>query len=208
MTWVVFDYGGVVCEPQRAGDVDRLARVAGRPRAEFAAAYWSVRLEYDRADLDATAYWRAVGACLSRTFSAAEVAELVRLDNLSWLHLRADTLALIEETAGAGCRLALLSNAPVPVAQAVSAQPFTSHFQRLEFSCYLRAAKPEPRCYRALLDALGTAPFDVVFLDDRPENVAGAASAGMRAVHFTGSAQARSELAFHGILTEPADGGY
>jgi FMN phosphatase YigB (HAD superfamily) len=38
-----------------------------------------------------------------------------------------------------------------------------------------------------------------VFLDDRPENVAGAEAVGIRAVHFTTPSQARAALARYGV---------
>jgi putative hydrolase of the HAD superfamily len=42
---------------------------------------------------------------------------------------------------------------------------------------------------------LGARPAEVVFIDDRPENVAGAAALGIRGVHFTSATQARAALA-------------
>jgi putative hydrolase of the HAD superfamily len=44
--------------------------------------------------------------------------------------------------------------------------------------------KPEPRAYRLVLDRLGVAPDQAVFVDDQPANVAGAEAAGMAAVWF------------------------
>ena len=51
-----------------------------------------------------------------------------------------------------------------------------------------RSARSPPR-YAAALDALDAAPADVVFLDDRLQNVVGAREAGMRAELFTDAAQ-------------------
>lgn len=44
--------------------------------------------------------------------------------------------------------------------------------------------KPDPRAYRLLLEALGTAPEETLFIDDQPLNVAGAAEVGLRSVWF------------------------
>jgi FMN phosphatase YigB (HAD superfamily) len=62
------------------------------------------------------------------------------------------------------------------------------------FSGDLDMLTPEERIYRHLLDRLGAEPAEVAFLDDRAENVAGAAAIGIRAVHFTGAADARERL--------------
>ena len=140
---------------------------------------------------------------MGRSYSAAEIAELTRLDVTSWRHLKPGTVTLIEDLAAAGHRLALLSNAPAEVADFVTALPVAAYFEHCTFSCYLPAAKPEPDCYRAVLAILGASPAEVVFLDDRPENVTGAEALGIRSVQFTGPDQARAALARYGVTTVP-----
>jgi putative hydrolase of the HAD superfamily len=189
MTWVLFDYGGVICRPQPEADVALLAAAAGGTVQDFSEGYWAHRLDYDRAELNSVTYWQKVGAGVGRTYSAAEIAELTRL---------------IEDLAAAGHRLALLSNAPSEVADAVAALPVAAYFEHCTFSCYLPAAKPDPECYQAVLALLGASPAEVVFLDDRPENVAGAKALGIRGVRFAGAGQARAALAGLGVTTCPS----
>ena len=200
MSWVVFDYGGVISQHQPAGDVARLAAVAGCDVSQFTAAYWPGRLSYDSGDLDAGTYWQKVGTTIGRSFSPAEVAELARLDVQSWLHLQEETVTLIQQVAAAGHRLALLSNAPADVAEAISGLPVAGHFEHLVFSCFLRTAKPDPACYGAALSQLGARAEEVTFLDDRPANVDAATGLGLRGVHFTTPARARADLTRHGML--------
>jgi putative hydrolase of the HAD superfamily len=199
MTWVLFDYGGVICEPQSEADWARLASASGGPAADFDAAYWRYRLDYDRAALDVTAYWQQVAADLGRSYSDAEVAELSRLDTASWLTLQPATVDLITGLAAAGHRLALLSNAPADVAEAVQALPVAGYFEHLVFSCALKSAKPDPECFQATLAVLGAEPADVIFFDDRPANVAAAGALGMVSFQFTDAAAARADLARRGI---------
>jgi putative hydrolase of the HAD superfamily len=199
MIWVLFDYGGVICEPQPEADRARLAHASGAPAADFEAAYWRYRLDYDRAALDVTAYWQRVAADLGRSYTDAEIAELSRVDTASWLTLQPGTVDLITELAAAGQGLALLSNAPADVARAVQDLPLADHFEYLVFSCALRSAKPDPEGFRATLALLDAGPGDVVFLDDRADNVAGAAALGIRSVQFTDAAAARDGLARYGI---------
>jgi putative hydrolase of the HAD superfamily len=113
--------------------------------------------------------------------------------------LQPGTVELITGLAAAGQRLALLSNAPADVAEAVQALPVAGYFEHLVFSCALKSAKPDPECFQATLALLDAEPGDVVFLDDRAENVAGAAALGIRSVHFTDARAARAGLARHGI---------
>ena len=202
-TWVVFDYGGVLCTPQPDEDVALLAAAAGVPVPDFQGPYWAYRLSYDRAELDGTTYWHKVAAALGLSFPAPQVAELIRLDIASWLHFCDGTVTLLNDLAAAGYRLALLSNAPADFAEVMAEQPVARFFEHLAFSCYLGASKPEPACYQAVLGMLGARSADVVFIDDRPENVAGAAALGIRGVHFGTPSQARTSLAAYGVATAP-----
>ena len=204
MTWVLFDYGGVICQPQPEADVALLARAAGCTIQELCDGYWAHRLDYDRAELDCVTFWQKVAAGAGRSFTAAQIAELTRLDIASWLHLQPGTVTLIEDLAAAGYRLALLSNAPAEVAEVIAALPVAAHFEHCTFSCYLRTVKPQPEIYQAVLTLLGASPGEVVFLDDRPQNVAGAEALGIRSVHFTGPDEARAALAGHGVTIAPA----
>ena len=192
--WVVFDYGNVISRPQPEEDLAALAREARTPVAEFQAAYWPRRIDYDRADLDGWEYWGDVAQRLGQRWEERRIARLTWLDTVSWLHLRPGTVALVRELSAAGQRLALLSNAPVEVADAVAQLPLARHFGHLVFSCHVKATKPDPDCYRAALDRLGARPAEVIFIDDRAENVAGARRLGMSALQFTGPGALRADL--------------
>jgi putative hydrolase of the HAD superfamily len=195
MTWVMFDYGGVICTPQPDGDLAALAAAAGMSIADFESGYWPFRAAYDAADLTAEGYWQAVAGQLGRSFTAGQIAELIRLDIASWSHLQPGTLEVIGDTRKAGHRLAVLSNAPADVARSVERMPVAGQFEHLLFSCDLRAVKPDPTCFGKALSRLGAAPQDVTFIDDRADNVAAAARLGMRAIQFTGAPALRAALA-------------
>jgi putative hydrolase of the HAD superfamily len=202
VTWVMFDYGGVISQPLSAEDVALLAGVAGVSVPALLAEYWKWRPAYDLAELDAKEYWQQVGSGLRREFGGGEISELVRLDSASWLRLQAGTVALIEDLAGAAHPLALLSNAPGELATEIAGLPVAAHFGHLIFSCQLKLAKPDPRCYSRALAQLGADPDEVIFIDDRDENVAAAAAMGLSSVHFTSPDETRAAvtrlLAEHG----------
>jgi putative hydrolase of the HAD superfamily len=193
----MLDYGGVLSHYQSESDLALLARAAGADVPALMNPYWEWRNAYDLAELDATEYWRQVGRAVGRSYSGAEIAELSRLDIASWLRLQAGTVAMVEDMAAAGLPLALLSNAPGDVAGAVSQLPVAARFGHLIFSCELKAAKPDPACYRAALATLRAPAEDVLFVDDRLENVAAAASLGMRSAQFTTAAAARAAVGRH-----------
>jgi len=67
-------------------------------------------------------------------------------------------------------------------------------------SCYMGLRKPDPEIYRRALAILGKEPGRALFIDDRLENVAGAARVGMKAIRFTGADALRRDLQPLGVL--------
>ncbi len=181
MTWLLCDYGEVLSLPQSAEDRVGLEEAAGGGGNRFWDAYWADRPGYDRAELSAVDYWMAV---VGDPLDHDRLGRLIALDVASWLHPNPLSLAAAGRAAERGLRLAILSNAPVDVADAADAQHWMQPFAPRIFSCRLRAIKPEPAAYVAALAALNAQPNEVVFVDDRPGNVIAARNLGLRAVVF------------------------
>ena len=70
-------------------------------------------------------------------------------------------------------------------------------------SCYLGLRKPDRKIYQVALDVLQRDPEQVAFIDDRAENVAAAASLGIHAIRYEGSAQLAGELTRLGVSLLP-----
>jgi putative hydrolase of the HAD superfamily len=188
MTWLLCDYGEVLCVAPSAGDWAALSRAAGwdPARGDFCTAYWADRPAYDRADLSVEEYWTGL---LGYSPPAAQLDDLIAADRAGWLHPNPPALAAAGRAGHRGLNLAILSNAPTEVADGIDEAPWLVAFSRRFFSCRLRAIKPEAAAYRAVLDALNAEPGEVVFFDDRPANVAGAAEIGIDARLFRNASQ-------------------
>nr|WP_286207858.1 HAD-IA family hydrolase [Hephaestia sp. MAHUQ-44] len=63
-----------------------------------------------------------------------------------------------------------------------------------------RLVKPDPAIYARAIRRFGIVPGESVFIDDSPANVAGAADAGLIALHFTGAPALRRDLKRLGLL--------
>jgi len=198
MSWVVFDFGGVIGTYQPEEDVAAMAAAAGVTTAEFGRAYWPSRFAYDIGELSAQTFWQDVAGRLGRSFSRAQITGLVWLDVASWSHLCPGTVRLVHDLKSAGRRLAVLSNQPREQAEAVAAMPVARHFEHLLFSCDFKAGKPDPGCFSQALARLDAPAQEVILIDDREDNVRAAIAMGMRAIRFTSPEQARAALA--GIL--------
>ena len=74
-----------------------------------------------------------------------------------------------------------------------------------DVSCYsweLGAVKPEPAYFERALERIGAAAHEVLFVDDRLDNVESARSVGLAGVHWTfleGLPAIESRLAEHGV---------
>lgn len=75
-------------------------------------------------------------------------------------------------------------------------------------SYQVRSMKPDGRIYHAAIEAAGVAPETIFFVDDRPENVAGALDHGIDAVLYTSGEQLRADLEARNLLApcETAEG--
>jgi putative hydrolase of the HAD superfamily len=188
MTWLLCDYGEVLCLPPSAADRAALMAAADWNRAagEFWRAYWEDRPAYDRADLGVKEYWTRLLGCAP---TAGQLGDLIAADTAGWLHPNRAAIAAAERAGERGLRLAILSNAPTEVADEIEDAPWLAAFGRRFFSCRLRAVKPDAAAYRAVLAALGAEPEEVVFFDDRPANVTGAARVGIDARLFEQASQ-------------------
>lgn len=79
-----------------------------------------------------------------------------------------------------------------------------AHFDRLILSYEIGHIKPHAEFYRACAEAAGAPPADCLFIDDLPENVAGARAAGLGGIVFRDVPALIDELRGFGV--EVADG--
>ena len=167
-----------------------MAAILGLPRDRFEEIYWRYRLAYDEGKLDPFEYWKLFGPV-----TPAQVAQLNRLDGHSWTHPQPSMPEWARQLPEAGLQIALLSNMPFTVRDAVLSCDWLPKFDQRTFSCELRISKPSPEIYEHCLRGLGIAAQEALFLDDRPANVQGAEAVGMRGILFTSAAELAIALA-------------
>ncbi len=76
-------------------------------------------------------------------------------------------------------------------------------FDHYILSFDVEAAKPDPRVYREALRLLDCRPEAAVFIDDLPENVAGAEKMGVRGILYNPGIDLEAELARLGVTAAP-----
>lgn len=201
---VIFDYGKVLSLPQPPSTVERMAEICHVPVETFRRGYWDFRLAYDRGDLTVNEYWRSRAQTFEMNLSAEQITRIVRVDCESWSHLNPIMVEWVQQLRSAGIRLALLSNMPLELKDyLVANMDLLSHFNHLVFSCDVRRVKPEPEIYQHCLSLLGLRPDEVLFLDDKPENVEGATRLGIHSLLFNSAEDAFTQIKDHFDLPLP-----
>ena len=172
MPAVIFDYGNLLCLPQRRSDLDAMAAVLSVDAAEFDPIYWRYRLPYDQSDLGRESYWKLVAREANREVSESQIDSLVALDNQSWAHPDLVMTRWAESVRAGRVRTAILSNMPLPLREYLDCCcPWLPAVDHSTYSRDVRMTKPDPRIYRHCLEGLGVEAGEAVFLDDREENV-------------------------------------
>lgn len=194
MDWIVFDYAGVISHapPDDAGT--SLVTVVGVESAAFWPAYWRRRADYDRGAVAATAYWRDVFAQLGRPFSEELVGHLVALDLGAWQEINLETLDIVDTLATRGINLAMLSNMVPEMARWTERQDWADRFRYRLLSGDLGMVKPDAEIYHRTCEVLKARPGDILFIDDRADNIVAAEAVGMAGLLFTDAATLRDDL--------------
>lgn len=170
-----------------------MAALADQPRDTFLDRYWHHRPAYDLGQSPAD-YWSEVVA-RDLAGSPPFVNRLTTIDVNGWLRLNSLTLRiLLAYVRFTGVKLALLSNAPEPLARAIDHCFWSRHFDHRYYSCRLAAAKPDPQAFQIVLHDLGAQPGEVLFIDDRTDNTLTARDLGMHTITFASASALDREL--------------
>jgi len=199
---VLFDYGMVLSGPPRLSAWARMLAVTGLNDAQLHSAYWEHRHAYDRGTYTGGEYWLAVGNFTGQSFDPAQVAALIAADNDLWTELNPPMVAWAQQLQSAGIRTGILSNIGDEMASGILRKfPWMSDFHHCTWSHSLKLAKPELAIYQHAAAGLETPIQQILFLDDREENIAAAAQLGMQTLHYTTHADFEQEMAARGLQT-------
>lgn len=198
---ILWDVGGVLLtnawdHQQREAVLERF----GLDRTEFAVRHAEVDQAWERDEISADDYLRRTVFYTPRGFTPADFLSVMReqsrlLDDSAMGILR--RLAASEELV-----LATVNNESRLLNEFRLAQfGLLDDFDAFFSSCYLGLRKPDRKIYQVALDVLQRDPEEVVFIDDRAENVAAAALLGIHAIRYQGSVALAESLAALGVDT-------
>ncbi len=134
-------------------------------------------------------YWltrtRETGALIGRDWTRmVEFVSAARGNDLDRV-IRPEVTALVAAAAAAGMPCAILSNElDLFYGSGIRDLPLLARFAVIVDATHTGILKPDPRSYALVVDGLGLAPADCLFVDDQTRNLDGARAAGLQTLHF------------------------
>ena len=183
---VLFDYGMVLSGPPDPAAWARLRALTNLSEEQLHRGYWAHRHAYDRGDLTAESFWNRAAAPTHAILTPEQLTALIAADVDYWSTLNPPMLAWARSLQQARIPTGILSNMPGPMETGLRARyPWIDEFTHHTWSHAVNLAKPEPAIYLHAAEGLRTPPANILFLDDRPENIEAAIAIGMQAIHYT-----------------------
>jgi putative hydrolase of the HAD superfamily len=174
--------------------------ITGLGEARFHPSYWAPRHEYDRGTYTGHEYWLAVGVEADLTLDSSQIDALIAADNDLWTDLNVPMLAWAQQLQRAGMRTGILSNLGDEMAAGLLQKfDWIAGFHHCTWSHALKLAKPEAAIYHHAAAGLETPLEHILFIDDREDNIAGAAQTGMQTIRYTTHQAFEQEMAARGL---------
>jgi putative hydrolase of the HAD superfamily len=193
---ILFDVGGVLltngwdhCE--RAAVLEKFHL----DKAEFEKRHAEANDPWERDLITAETYLEQTIFYEPRSFSPEDFLAAIFAQSVELPH---GGLGILRELAASGrYMLGCLNNeAREPNEYRFREFGLRDYFEVALSSCYVGLRKPKHAIYRRTLDILGGPAERILFIDDRQENVAAAAAAGMKTIRFDGADSLRRDLEY------------
>jgi len=197
---VLFDFGGVMTgEPDRALVVNFLCESLELMPSEFERANLEKRKAFQLRGTNDLQFWLEYAAHHNITLSEKWEEEFKTVLKNA-IGVNDEMYTLVDELTARKVPVALLSNIDKRLSTILHELDLYRPFEPCLLSCDIGAEKPDPRAYELALDRLNAPAYQVVFFDDRMENVEAAKQAGLDAILFESVSQARAELTKRNLL--------
>jgi len=185
---VVFDFGGVVATHDSQLIIDYIHdTLATNAASDFAGdkLFSAISQGED--------FWHAYAHAHDRELPLGWLLGLDRRVK-EFIHPVPGTDKLISELKAQGYIVALLSNTTKIRSDFYLREGLYRPFDPIILSWEVNVRKPDPKIYEILLDTLKLPAKDVIFIDNREENVLGARKVGINAILFKSEPQLRQDL--------------
>lgn len=184
---VLFDYGGVLTPVGQLGTgLMHIADMVGIEAEKLNRAIYAHYPLKQRSDILEEDFWERIGESLGVRIPT-ELPEFWRWAELD--HHEKAVGELVQELQRQNIQTGILSNVVRPIAGFIRSRGGYQNFNPIILSGEVGFSKPEPEIYQLALDRLRLKPEEILFVDDREENLATAEEFGMETVRADNPAQ-------------------
>lgn len=194
---VLSDLGGVVVEFDADKLVQQVAQLLGRPFDEVQRVIYhkELLLPFETGHLSPEAYYEGLKARLQLTWT---YPQFVRFWNDIFIEIPATTAIL--RRLRRHHRVVALSNTNTLHLEYIKTAVLPGDlFHDWIGSCDVGCRKPDPKIYELALAREQVPPHEVIYIDDRPEMIAGGKARGLNALLFRGAEQLLADLRALGV---------
>jgi putative hydrolase of the HAD superfamily len=195
-----FDMGGVLVEDPSVNAIKYCADAFGVSVLVFLQEFEKYFNEFQLGKITERIIWRK----LAVTFDVKmpENASLWKDAIGSSYKEKDDMLLLLNELKKQGYMLGLLSNTEIPTIEYLyeNNNNFLKIFDVAIFSCLENYVKPSKEIFEILICKLNVFPSEIIFIDDKPENLEGVTSCQINAIQFESYNQLLSELNKYSVV--------
>lgn len=185
----LFDLGGVVALAVPNGvSVPVIYSIAARYRVDgekLREALWKKDRQFKSGLITEDQYLTSTLKGMGRYLRDGDTAYDLLYQPLGQVIFEDKKMTAVLTELGKRHRLFVLSNITRPQLAYARSVGLVRLFDFVFASCEIGLVKPDPRIYQYVLDKIGSNAPDVVFVDNKSENLSAASALGMRTILFT-----------------------
>lgn len=193
---VIFDYGKVISQAPNTHVRKDIADSFHVTEEEVGVLIGKYIGEFRKGKMSEDEFWIKISADLGKPIPPNKY-ELWRNDFRNKLEISEDMLEYVRSIKAKGIKVAVLSNNIVPYVEVIKQRDGYKDFDIVINSCEVGCSKPDEEIYILTLNKLGLKPEEVLFVDDRKENIDTAAKIGMNVELVTEEEKLKQDINKH-----------
>lgn len=175
---VIFDYGKVISDSPGTHVRKDIAKAFKSSEDEVGKVIGKLIGRFRKGELSENEFWEVMAKELDREIPEHKY-ELWKNDFRKKLVIFDDMLMFVRELKAKGLKVGVMSNNIMPFVDVIKERQGFSEFELVLNSCEVGLSKPDEDIYQLALTELDLSPNEVLFIDDRKENIDTAKRLGM-----------------------------
>jgi len=181
---IVFDYGNVISTSPNSHTKKDIADAYAVSENEVGILIGKYISEFRKGKITEDKFWQNISQDLDKPVPN-NTYDLWRQDFKQKLTISEPMIEFVKFLKKKGIIVAVLSNNIMPYVEVIKEKGGYNEFDVVINSCEVGFSKPEPEIYRLMLNKLNINPGEILYLDDRPENLDTAKQFGINTMLIT-----------------------